>query len=193
MAETNLFQLVKDHLCSCSDALQLTPNIEAFLKMPKRELHVAIPVRMDDGTIRTFQGFRVQYSDVLGPTKGGIRYHPEETIDTIRGLAALMTWKCALHDLPLGGAKGGVICSPKEMSPAEIERLTRAYTRAIAGFLGPDRDIPAPDMYTDEQTMAWIMDEYSRIVGKTTFGAVTGKPIMMGGSEGRKDATARGG
>ncbi|MEN6609472.1 MAG: Glu/Leu/Phe/Val dehydrogenase [Methanoregulaceae archaeon] len=193
MAEPNLFSLVKEHLCSCSDALRISPDAEAFLKMPMRELHVSLPVRMDNGSIRTFSGFRVQYNDVLGPAKGGVRYHPDETIDTIRGLAALMTWKCALHDLPLGGAKGGVVCNPKEMSEGELERMTREYTRAIADFIGPDRDIPAPDMYTNDQTMAWMMDEYSRIRGRTTFGSVTGKPVLLGGSEGRTEATARGG
>jgi glutamate dehydrogenase (NAD(P)+) len=193
MAEQNLFQLVNEHLCSCSDALRLTPDIEALLKMPMRELHVSVPVRMDDGSIRTFSGFRVQYNDAFGPTKGGIRFHPDETIDTIRGLAALMAWKCSLHQLPLGGAKGGVVCKPKELSAGELERLSRAYIRAIADFIGPDRDIPAPDMYTDARVMAWMMDEYSRIKGKTIFGATTGKPVLLGGSEGRTEATARGG
>ena len=123
MNNQNLFEMVKQHLCSCSTDLTLSPNVEAILKMPMRELHVSLPIRMDDGSIRAFQGFRVQYNDALGPTKGGIRYHPQETIDTIRGLASLMTWKCALHKLPLGGAKGGVICNPKEMSTGELERL----------------------------------------------------------------------
>jgi glutamate dehydrogenase (NAD(P)+) len=163
------------------------------MKMPMRELHVSIPVQMDDGSIRAFTGFRVQYNDALGPTKGGIRFHPDETIDTIRGLAAIMTWKCALHNLPLGGAKGGVICNPKKMSRGEIERLSRAYIQAVCHFIGPDRDIPAPDIYTDASVMAWMMDEYSKIVKKTTFGVTTGKPVSLGGSEGREDATARGG
>ena len=193
MAEQNLFEEVKRHLCSCSADLQITPNLEAVMKMPMRELHVSIPVRMDDGSIRAFSGFRVQYNDALGPTKGGIRFHPDETIDTIRGLAAIMTWKCALHNLPLGGAKGGVICNPKTMSSGEIERLSRAYIQATSHFIGPDRDIPAPDVYTDSEVMAWMMDEYSRIFRKTTFGVITGKPVSLGGSEGREDATARGG
>jgi glutamate dehydrogenase (NAD(P)+) len=192
MGEQNLFENVKRHLCSCYGD-QVTPNLEAILKMPMRELHFSIPVRMDDGSIRAFTGFRVQYNDALGPTKGGIRFHPEETIDTIRGLAALMTWKCALHDLPLGGAKGGVICNPKKMSRGEIERLSRAYIQAVCHFIGPDRDIPAPDVYTDSSVMAWMMDEYSKIFRKTTFGAITGKPVSLGGSEGRDDATAQGG
>ncbi len=193
MAEQNLFEEVKRHLCSCSADLQITPNLEAVMKLPMRELHVSIPVRMDDGSLRAFSGFRVQYNDALGPTKGGIRFHPDETIDTIRGLAAIMTWKCALHNLPLGGAKGGVICNPKKMSQGEIERLSRAYIQAISHFIGPDRDIPAPDVYTDSSVMAWMMDEYSRIFRKTTFGVITGKPLSLGGSEGREDATARGG
>jgi glutamate dehydrogenase (NAD(P)+) len=193
MSEQNLFEDVKLHLCSCYADLQVTPNLEAIMKMPMRELHVSIPVRMDDGSIRAFAGFRVQYNDALGPTKGGIRFHPDETIDTIRGLAALMTWKCALHALPLGGAKGGVICNPKKMSHRELERLSRAYIQAVCHFIGPDRDIPAPDVYTDASVMAWMMDEYSKIVQKTTFGVITGKPVSLGGSEGRDDATARGG
>jgi glutamate dehydrogenase (NAD(P)+) len=193
MDQQNLFENVKEHLCSCSADLQLTPNVEAILKMPMRELHVSLPIRMDDGSIQAFQGFRVQYNDALGPTKGGVRYHPDETIDTIRGLASLMTWKCALHNLPLGGAKGGVVCNPKKMSPMELERLSREYIQRIYYIIGPDRDIPAPDMYTDEDTMAWMMDEYSKISQKTTFGVITGKPVALGGSEGRADATAMGG
>jgi glutamate dehydrogenase (NAD(P)+) len=193
MNQQNLFENIKQHLCTCSANLLLTPNAEAVLKMPMRELHVSLPVRMDDGSIQVFQGFRVQYNDALGPTKGGIRYHHDETIDTIRGLASLMTWKCALHNLPLGGAKGGVICNPKKMSPAELERLSREYIQRIYHIIGPDRDIPAPDMYTDEDTMAWMMDEYSKISQKTTFGVITGKPVALGGSEGRSDATAMGG
>jgi glutamate dehydrogenase (NAD(P)+) len=193
MTDTNLFQMVISHICTCSSDLALTPNIEAVLKMPMRELHISIPVRMDDGTIKTFQGFRVQYNDACGPTKGGIRFHPDETIDTVRGLAALMTWKCSLHDLPLGGSKGGVVCNPKELSRGELERLSREYIDRMYPFLGPDRDVPAPDVYTTPEIMAWMMDEYSKIAGKTTFGMITGKPVSLGGSEGRMDSTARGG
>ncbi|TRZ53547.1 MAG: Glu/Leu/Phe/Val dehydrogenase, partial [Dehalococcoidia bacterium] len=152
-----------------------------------------IPIRMDDGSTRVFQGFRVQYNDALGPTKGGIRFHPDETIDTVRALAAWMTWKCALLGLPLGGGKGGVICNPKELSETELERLSRAYIDHVWQFIGPDRDIPAPDVYTTPQIMAWMMDEYSKIAGKNTFGCITGKPVCIGGSCGREDATARGG
>jgi len=193
MAKPNLFEVVQKQLDRCAKILNLDPDITTILKTPMRELHVSLPVRMDDGTTKVFQGFRVQYNDARGPTKGGIRYHPDETIDDIRALAALMTWKCALLDLPLGGAKGGIICNPKEMSQAELERLSRAYIRAIYQFIGPDKDIPAPDVYTNSQIMAWMMDEYSKIVGKNQFGVITGKPTILGGSAGRGDATARGG
>jgi len=193
MEEPNLLSIVEQHLCSCTQELKITPEIEAILKMPMRELHVALPIRMDDGSMKAFPGFRVQYNDARGPTKGGIRFHPDQTIDTVRALASLMTWKCALHDLPLGGAKGGVVCNPKALSRAELERLSRAYIRGIYPVIGPDRDIPAPDVYTNPQVMAWMMDEYSRCAMKTSFGATTGKPMVVGGSEGRLDATARGG
>ncbi|PKL69904.1 MAG: glutamate dehydrogenase [Methanomicrobiales archaeon HGW-Methanomicrobiales-1] len=193
MADVDLFETVKKHVCACALDLKLSSNMEALLKTPIREYHVSIPVRMDDGTVKAFQGYRVQYNDARGPTKGGIRFHPDVTIDEVRALAALMTWKCALYRLPLGGAKGGVICNPKELSAGELERLSRAYIREIARFIGPDRDIAAPDVGTNSQTMAWMMDEYSHSVGKTTFGVVTGKPMSIGGSEGRDDSTARGG
>jgi glutamate dehydrogenase (NAD(P)+) len=193
MEELNLLENIRQHICTCSLDLGMTPNVEALLKMPMKELHVSIPVRMDDGTIRTFRGYRVQYNNARGPTKGGIRFHPDETINTIRGLASIMTWKCALHDLPLGGAKGGVICNPKEMSEGELERLSRAYMKAVSHMIGPGKDIPAPDVYTNPTIMAWMMDEYANITGKTEFGVITGKPIHLGGSEGRIDATARGG
>jgi len=164
-----------------------------MLKNPMRELHVSLPVRMDDGSLKVFQGFRVQYNDARGPGKGGIRFHPEETVDTVRALAAWMTWKCSLLDLPLGGAKGGVICNPKEMSQSELEKLSRAYVRSVFPFIGPEKDVPAPDVYTTPQIMAWMTDEYSVIAGKPQFGVITGKPLCMGGSPGRGDATARGG
>jgi len=193
MAKLNPFEVAQRQLDECARILKLDPDVHAILRLPLRELHVSLPVRMDDGTIRVFQGFRVQYNDARGPTKGGIRFHPDETIDTVRALAAWMTWKCALLDLPLGGAKGGVICNPKEMSRAELERLSRAYIRAIYQFIGPDKDIPAPDVYTNPQIMAWMMDEYSKIAGKNQFSVITGKPVILGGSFGRGDATARGG
>jgi len=157
-----------------------------------RELHVSIPVRMDNGEVKVFKGFRVQYNDVLGPCKGGIRFHPDETIDTIKSLAAWMTWKCAVVGIPLGGGKGGVICDTKEMSPGEVERLSRSYIDAIGQFIGPERDIPAPDVYTNPQIMAWMMDEYSKLRGYNCPGVITGKPVAIGGSLGRGDATARG-
>jgi len=193
MTKVNLFEVAQRQLDECAKILKLDPDIHAILRVPARELKVSLPIRMDDGTIRVFQGFRVQYNDARGPTKGGIRFHPDETIDTVRALAAWMTWKCALLDLPLGGAKGGVICNPKEMSQAELERLSREYIRAIYQFIGLDKDIPAPDVYTNPQIMAWMMDEYSKITGKNQFGVITGKPLILGGSAGRNDATARGG
>jgi len=192
-AENNPFEIVKKQVDKCAEILKLDTHITAILKTPQRELHVALPVRMDDGSVKVFQGFRVQYNDARGPGKGGIRFHPEETIDTVRALAAWMTWKTSLLDLPLGGAKGGVICNPKEMSTGELERLCRAYIRAIAPFIGPEKDVPAPDVYTTPQMMAWMMDEYSVIAGKPQFGVITGKPLIVGGSPGRGDATARGG
>jgi len=193
MAELNPFEVAQRQLDECAKILKLDSNVHAMLRVPMRELHVSLPVRMDDGSMKVFQGFRVQYNDARGPTKGGIRFHPDETIDTVRALAAWMTWKCALLDLPLGGAKGGVICNPKEMSQGELERLSRAYIDSIWQFIGPDKDVPAPDVYTNPQIMAWMMDEYSKIIGKNQFGVITGKPISLGGSCGRGDATACGG
>ncbi len=193
MTSINPFEVAKSQIDACAKILKLPPNVTAFLKTPMRELHVALPVRMDNGDIKVFQGFRVQYNDARGPAKGGIRFHPDETIDTVRALASWMTWKSALLDLPLGGGKGGIICNPKEMSTGELERLSRAYMRAIFQFIGPERDVPAPDVYTTPQIMAWMMDEYSVISGKTQFGVITGKPLPIGGSPGRGDATARGG
>jgi glutamate dehydrogenase (NAD(P)+) len=191
--QINPFEIAKKQIDQCATILNLKPEVVAMLKTPQRELHVALPVRMDDGSIRVFQGFRVQHNDARGITKGGIRFHPEETIDTVRALASWMTWKCSLLDLPLGGAKGGVICNPKEMSQGELERLSRAYIRAVYQFIGPGKDVPAPDVYTTPQIMAWMMDEYSVITGKPQFGVITGKPQAIGGSPGRGDATARGG
>jgi glutamate dehydrogenase (NAD(P)+) len=189
----NPFEIVQQQIDRCAEILHLDPSVTAILKSPMRELHVSFPVRMDDGTTKVFKGFRVQYNDARGITKGGIRFHPEETIDTVRALAAWMVWKCALVDLPLGGAKGGVICNPKELSSGELERLSRAYVRSVYQFIGPERDVPAPDVYTTPQIMAWMMDEYSVIAQKPQFGVITGKPLSVGGSLGRGDATARGG
>ncbi len=191
--ENNPFKIAQQQINDCADILKLNPGTREVLLSPMREFHVSFPVRMDDGSTRVFQGFRVQYNDAKGPTKGGIRFHPEETIDTVRALAAWMTWKCAMLDLPLGGGKGGVICNPKELSPGELERISRGYVRAIGSFIGPEKDIPAPDVYTNPQVMAWMVDEYSSIVGRNQFGVITGKPLPLGGSSGRGDATARGG
>ena len=189
----NPFQIAQAQLDRAARKLNLDPGIHAVLREPMREMHISLPVRMDDGSIKVFKAFRVQYNDARGPNKGGIRFHPEETIDTVRALAAWMTWKCAVVDIPLGGGKGGVICNPKEMSQSELERLSRAYIDALAHMIGPEKDVPAPDVYTNPQTMAWMMDEFSKLLGHYTPGVITGKPIALGGSAGRDDATARGG
>ena len=189
----NSFAIVQQQCDTCALQLELPKDIAEIIKNPMREIQVSIPVRMDDSSIKVFKGFRVQHNDALGPTKGGIRFHPDETIDTIRALAAWMSWKCALLELPLGGAKGGVICNPREMSQGELERLSRGYVQRIWQLIGPDMDIPAPDVYTNPQIMAWMMDEYSKIAGKNQFGVITGKPLYVGGSIGRNTATARGG
>lgn len=193
MSKVNPFEMAQQQLLDCAKILKLDQGVVDILMQPQRQIQVSIPVKMDDGTTRVFQGFRVQYNNALGPYKGGIRYHPEETIDTVRALSAWMTWKCAVLNLPLGGGKGGIICNPKEMSKGELERLSRGYIRAIWKNLGPDTDVPAPDVYTDGQIMAWMMDEYSVINGKNQFGLLTGKPLIVGGSLGRGDATAKGG
>jgi len=188
----NPFQIAQAQLDTAAKMLRLEPGIHAVLREPARELHVSIPVMMDNGTVKVFKGFRVQYNNARGPCKGGIRFHPGETIDTVRALAAWMTWKCAVVDIPFGGGKGGVICNPKEMSNSEVEKLSRGYIDAIWGFIGPDKDIPAPDVYTTPQIMAWMMDEYSKLKGYHSPAVITGKPIALGGSAGRGDATARG-
>jgi glutamate dehydrogenase (NAD(P)+) len=193
MQDSNLIEMVMTHLSRCSCNLGLDEDVVALLRSPVRELSVSLAVKMDDGHLKVFKGFRVQYNDVLGPTKGGIRYHPDQNLESVRALAALMTWKCALHNLPLGGAKGGVICSPKEMSKEELERLSRTYVRAICNISGPHRDIPAPDVGTNAQVMAWMMDEYSCLMGENVPGSFTGKPVILGGSKGREEATAKGG
>jgi len=189
----NPFEIAQRQLDEAAEILKLEPGIHALLREPLRELHVTLPVKMDDGSVKVFKGFRIQYNDARGPTKGGIRFHPAETIDTVRALAAWMTWKTAVVDIPLGGGKGGIICNPKEMSPAELERLSRAYIRQVGKILGEEVDVPAPDVYTNPQIMAWMMDEYSFIRGYNVPGVITGKPIPLGGSAGRGDATARGG
>jgi len=160
---------------------------------PQREYKFTIPVRMDDGRVEVFHAYRIQYNYARGPAKGGIRFHPDETVDTIRALAGWMTWKTAVVDLPLGGGKGGVVCDPKSMSERELENLSRGYIRAVAPYIGIDKDIPAPDVYTNPQTMVWMMDEYETILHRHHPGVLTDKPLQMGGTEGRRDATARGG
>jgi glutamate dehydrogenase (NAD(P)+) len=172
--------------------LDLDPNLRAVLRVPLRELTVNFPVEMDDGRIQVFTGYRVQHNLARGPAKGGIRYHPAVDLDEVRALAMWMTWKCAVVSLPYGGAKGGVVCDPKLMSQRELERLTRRYTTEISVLIGPDSDIPAPDVNTGPQTMAWIMDTYSMHRGYSVPAVVTGKPLSIGGSEGRLDATAQG-
>ncbi|MDI6917429.1 MAG: Glu/Leu/Phe/Val dehydrogenase [Thermoplasmatales archaeon] len=191
--EINPFENAQKQLDIAAGKMKLEPSVHAMLREPMRILEVSFPVRMDNGETKIFKGFRVQYNDACGPTKGGIRFHPDETIDTVKALAAWMTWKCAVVDIPYGGGKGGVICNTKEMSEGELERLSRGYIRAINYFIGPEKDIPAPDVYTTPQIMAWMMDEYSKLKGYNVPGMITGKPIPLGGSLGRGDATARGG
>ncbi len=191
--EFNPFEIVQHELDKAAERLGLDPATHELLRWPMKEYHFTLPVKMDDGTTKIFRAFRVQYNTARGPAKGGIRWHPDETIDTVRALAAWMTWKTAVVDIPLGGGKGGIICNPKEMSDTERERLARAYVRAIADALGVDKDVPAPDVYTNPQIMAWMMDEYETIVRSHHPGVITGKPISIGGSPGRFDATARGG
>jgi glutamate dehydrogenase/leucine dehydrogenase len=175
-----------------AEKINLDPGIHEMLKYPKRSLVVSIPIKLDNGEVSVFMGCRVQHNGARGPFKGGIRYHPDVTLDEVTALSMWMTWKCAVLDVPYGGAKGGISCNPKEMSKAELERLTRRYTNALLDIIGPLRDIPAPDVYTDAQVMAWIMDTYSQFKGHKVPECVTGKPIILGGSEGRAEATARG-
>src|SRR6186713_2564599 len=172
--------------------LDLDPGLWKTLTTPKRQIIVSCPVKMDDGRIEVFTGYRVQYNITLGPAKGGIRYHPDVSLDEVKALAAWMTWKCAVADIPFGGGKGGIICDPTKMSPRELESLTRRYIAEIIDAIGPDKDVPAPDVNTNEQVMAWVMDTYSMHVGHTETAVVTGKPIVMGGSLGRREATGRG-
>ena len=188
----NPHELALQNFDIAADALELSDDIRAMIKYPERELAVTVPVRMDNGHIRRFQGYRVQHNTVRGPAKGGIRYHPNVNIDEVRALATWMTWKCSVVNIPFGGAKGGVTCNPKEMSQTEIEHLTRRYASAILPLIGPGQDIPAPDVYTNSQIMAWIMDTYSMTKGYPISGVVTGKPVCLGGSLGRNEATGRG-
>jgi glutamate dehydrogenase (NAD(P)+) len=189
----NPFAIAQAQLDEAAAVLQLDPDMHAFLRQPMREFHFSIPVRMDDGHTHTFQGYRVQYNDARGPAKGGIRFHPDETIDTVRALAAWMTWKTAVADIPLGGGKGGVICDPRKLSTGELERLSRGYMRCIARYIGLFKDVPAPDVNTNPQIMAWMLDEYEVLANHREPGVITGKPLQLGGSAGRSPATALGG
>lgn len=194
MDEKNLtlFEIAQAQLDEVAGILHLEPGVHAILREPMRELQVSIPIRMDNGQIKVFKGFRVQHNNARGPFKGGIRFHPDETIDTIRTLAALMTWKAAVVDIPYGGGKGGIVCNPTKMSHGELERLSRSYIDGIWEFIGPGKDIPAPDVYTNPQIMAWMMDEYSKLAGHYSPEVITGKPIAVGGSLGRTGATGFG-
>ena len=190
--ETNPWEAQAARFDFAATKLNLDQGIWKVLRHPTREIIVHIPVGMDDGSIEVFTGYRVQHSIARGPAKGGIRYAPDVSLDEVRALASWMTWKCAVVNIPFGGAKGGVICDPKKMSQGELERMTRRYTAELIEFIGPEKDVPAPDMGTDEQTMAWIMDTYSMHMRQTVNAVVTGKPVNLGGSRGRKEATGRG-
>ena len=193
MATLNPFAIAQQQLDEAAKKMGLDEAMHELLRWPMREYHFTLPLKMDNGTTKIFKGYRVQYNNARGPTKGGLRWHPEETIDTVRALAAWMTWKTSVVDIPLGGAKGGITCNPKELSVTEKERLARLYIRAVWRELGVHRDVPAPDVYTTPQIMAWMMDEYETLVGESHPGMITGKPLAIGGSQGRGDATARGG
>jgi glutamate dehydrogenase (NAD(P)+) len=188
----NIFNAMLQEFDGAARLLGLDPGIWKILTHPKRQIAVSCPIQMDNGEIEVFTGYRVQYNITLGPAKGGIRYHPDVTIDEVTALAAWMTWKCAVAHIPFGGAKGGIICDPTRMSRRELEALTRRYVAEIVDAIGPDKDVPAPDVNTNDQIMAWIMDTYSMHVGYTATAVVTGKPIEMGGSLGRREATGRG-
>ena len=190
--EQTALTVALEQLKIAAEKLELDPGMHAILKQPKRSIIVSVTIKMDDCNIGVFNGYRVQHWDVMGPFKGGIRYHPNVTLNDVTALAMWMTWKCAIINLPYGGAKGGITCNPKKMSKGELERLTRRYVSLIVDYLGPHRDIPAPDVYTDAQTMAWIMDTYSQLKGYSVPESVTGKPIEIGGSEGRICATSLG-
>lgn len=193
MESYNSFRVAKHQVLEAAKILNLDDATIELLSQPQREYNFTLHVRMDDGKVKIFPGYRIQYNFARGPAKGGIRFHPDETVDTIRALGCWMTWKTAVVDLPLGGGKGGIKCDPKSMSERELENLSRAYIRAIAHVIGIDRDIPAPDVYTNPQTMSWMMDEYETIMNRHQPGVMTDKPQQIGGTEGRRDATARGG
>ncbi len=193
MESYNSFKVAQQQILESAKILNLDGATTRLLIEPQREYNFSLHVKMDNGKTEIFKGYRIQYNFARGPAKGGIRFHPDETVDTIRALACWMTWKTAVVDIPLGGGKGGVCCDPKSMSNRELENLSREYIRAVAPFIGVDKDIPAPDVYTNPQTMAWMMDEYETIVNSHQPGVMTDKPTQVGGTEGRRDATARGG
>ena len=191
--ELDPFRIAQEQLDQAADIMGLDKTAHAILREPRRQVTVNIPVKMRDGKVKVFTGFRVMYNDARGPGKGGIRFHPQENLDTVKALSAWMTWKCSLANIPFGGAKGGVICDPKSMNTTELENLSRGYIRAIGRLIGPRVDVPAPDVYTNPQIMAWMLDEYDEIVGHDEPGVITGKPVELGGSAGRYDSTAMGG
>lgn len=188
----NAYEIVKQQIESAAEKLQLDRGIVEILKRPQRVLSVSFPVRMDDGSIQVFEGYRSQHNDALGPAKGGIRFHPDVSQDEVIALSMWMTFKSSVVGLPYGGGKGGVACDPRQLSKGELQRVSRGFIEAIVDFIGPDKDIPAPDVYTDARVMGWMMDEYSKIKRTFTPGVITGKPIIVGGSLGRNEATARG-
>ena len=188
----NAFKMAQEQFDKVADQLDLEEPVRKLLREPMREYHFLIPIRMDDGRYRVFKGFRIQHNDARGPCKGGIRFHPQETADTVRALSMWMTWKCAVADIPLGGSKGGVICDPHDLSEREQEALCRGWVRQIARDIGPVRDVPAPDVMTNSQHMLWMMDEYQAIYGEQFPGVITGKPVELGGSLGRTEATGYG-
>ncbi len=190
--DLNPFRIAQIQFDMAAEFLKLDPSLRQILRTPKRVLEVSIPTKMDNGQVKVLTGYRVQHNVARGPGKGGIRYHPNVTLDEVKALAAWMTWKTATVNIPFGGAKGGIICDPKRMSKGELERMTRRYASEILPIIGPDQDIPAPDVYTDAQTMAWFMDTYAMTVGHAAHAVVTGKPLSVGGSAGRDEATARG-
>ncbi len=189
---TNAFEMAQRQFDHVAELLNLDLQVSEILRWPLREFHFRVPVRMDDGSLRAFQGFRVQHNDARGPNKGGIRFHPNETIDTVRALAMWMTWKCAVADIPLGGGKGGVVVDPATLTISEKERLCRGWVQVVVHNIGPRQDVPAPDVGTTPQMMGWMMDEYSKLVGQYTPGVITGKPVGGGGSLGRTEATGYG-
>jgi glutamate dehydrogenase/leucine dehydrogenase len=190
--DLNPYRIAQMQFDMAAEFLKLDQGLRQMLRAPKRVMEVSIPIKLDNGQVKVFSGFRVQHNTARGPAKGGVRYHPNLTLDEVKALASWMTWKTATVNIPYGGAKGGVICDAKRMSRSELERLTRRFTYEISPILGPERDIPAPDVATDSQTMAWMMDTYSALAGEAALGSVTGKPTSVGGSEGRADATGRG-